>query len=60
MGISNNLTHYLIASIGSTLISKDFGPNAEEFELSSRAELLDLLQNRGMTFPELIEAISYE
>ncbi|XP_050713838.1 uncharacterized protein LOC126996936 isoform X2 [Eriocheir sinensis] len=61
MGVSSGLTHYLIVSIGSTLISKDnYGPNPEEFELKSRAELLEYLQNRSMSFPELIESISYE
>lgn len=60
LGISNHLTHYLIASIGSTLISKDnFGPEAEDFEQRNRAELLELLQKLNLTFPELIEAVSY-
>lgn len=60
MGISSRLTHYLIASVGSTLITKDdFGAEVEDFEMESRAELLEYLENRTLTFPELIESISY-
>ena len=59
MGISSSLTHYLVASVGSTFVLRETQDERSAFWEEGHAELEHVLADRNMTFADLIQALSY-
>ncbi|XP_045124134.1 uncharacterized protein LOC123512043 [Portunus trituberculatus] len=61
MGISSSLTHYLVASVGSTFVLRETqsGSDRAMFWEEGHAELQRIMADRNMTFADLIQAVSY-